>query len=217
MRVFVTGASGHNGLYVVSDLIDAGHEVLGLARSDAAAAAVSALGAKVRCGGLDDLGGLKEAAADSDGVIHVAWDRGQAQSGGLAAAVAEDLAAVHALGEALAGTGKPLVAAASIGAPGNWFRLSGFRYQHGFSTRSGNDGKQPARSGQTGHETGLIHSGADRPVFRVHDRYISRSGSRTSSPVTARPISIRWISLVPSKMVKIFTQGQSHRYTSQLG
>ncbi len=119
MRVFVTGASGHHGSYVVSELIDAGHEVTGLTRSDAAAAAVSALGAKVRRGGLDDLGGLKEAAADSDGVIHVAWDRGQAQSGGLAAAIAEDLAAVHALGEALAGTGKPLVAAASIGAPGN--------------------------------------------------------------------------------------------------
>jgi len=118
MRVFVTGASGHNGSYVVSELIDAGHEVTGLTRSDAAAAAVSALGAKVRRGGLDDLGGLKEAAADSDGVIHVAWDRGQAQSGGLAAAIAEDLAAVHALGEALAGTGKPLVSAASIGAPG---------------------------------------------------------------------------------------------------
>lgn len=118
MRVFVTGVSGHNGSYVVSELINAGHEVVGLARSDTAAAAVSALGAKVRRGGLDDLGGLKEAAADSDGVIHVAWDRGRAQSGGLAAAVAEDLAAVHALGEALAGTGKPLVSAASVGAPG---------------------------------------------------------------------------------------------------
>ena len=119
MRVFVTGASGHNGSHVVSELIAAGHEVTGLARSDAAAAAVSALGAKVRRGGLDNLDGLKEAAADSDGVIHVAWDRGQAQSGGLAAAVAADVAAVLALGEALAGTGKPLVAAASIGAPGS--------------------------------------------------------------------------------------------------
>ena len=118
MRVFVTGASGHNGSHVVSELIRAGHEVTGLARSDAAAAAVSALGADVRRGGIDDLDGLKEAAAGSDGVIHTAWDRGQAQSGGLAAAAAEDLAAVLALGAALAGTGRPLVVAASIGAPG---------------------------------------------------------------------------------------------------
>jgi len=119
MRVFLTGASGHNGSHVVSELVATGHEVTGLARSDAAAAAVSALGAKVRRGDIEDLGGLKEAAADSDGVIHVAWNRGQAQSGGIAAAVAADLAAVHALGDALTGTGKPLVAAASIGAPGN--------------------------------------------------------------------------------------------------
>jgi hypothetical protein len=67
---------------------------------------VSALGAKVRRGDLDDLGGLKEAAADSDGVIHVAFNRGQAQSGEVAAAVAADLAAVYAFGEALAGTGR---------------------------------------------------------------------------------------------------------------
>ena len=119
MRVFVTGASGHTGSHVVSELVAAGHEVTGLARSDTAAAAVSALGAKVRRGDLNDLGGLKEAAADSDGVIHVAFDRGLMQSGQVAAVVAADLAAVHAFAEALAGTGKPLVAASSIGAPGN--------------------------------------------------------------------------------------------------
>jgi nucleoside-diphosphate-sugar epimerase len=119
MRVFVTGASGHTGSHVVSELIAAGHEVTGLARSDTAAAAVSALGAKVRRGDLDDLGGLREAAADSDGVVHVAFNRDQMQSGQIAAVVAADLAAVHAFGEALAGTGKPLVAASSIGAPGN--------------------------------------------------------------------------------------------------
>jgi nucleoside-diphosphate-sugar epimerase len=119
MRVFVTGASGHTGSHVVSEFIAAGHEVTGLARSDTAAAAVSALGAKVRRGDLDDLGGLKEAAADSDGVIHVAFDRDLLQSGEVAAVVATDLAAVLALGEALEGTGKPLVAASSIGAPGN--------------------------------------------------------------------------------------------------
>ena len=72
MRVFVAGGTGHSGSYIIPELIAAGHEVTGLARSDTAAAAVSALGAKVRRGDLEDLEGLMEAAADSDGVIHVA-------------------------------------------------------------------------------------------------------------------------------------------------
>jgi nucleoside-diphosphate-sugar epimerase len=119
MRVFVTGASGHNGSHVVSDLIAAGHEVTGLARSDTAAAAVSALGATVHRGDLRDLDGLKEAAADSDGVIHAAFDRSLMRSGELATAVAMELAAVNAFGDALAGTDKPLVVASSIAAPGS--------------------------------------------------------------------------------------------------
>lgn len=119
MHVFVTGASGHTGSHLVSELTAAGHEVTGLARSDTAAAALSALGAKVHRGDLADLAGLREAAADSGGVIHVAWNRDQAQSGEVGAAVAADLAAVLAFGEALAGTGKPLVVASSLGAPGH--------------------------------------------------------------------------------------------------
>jgi len=109
MRAFVTGASGHLGSAIVPELIAAGHEVTGLARSDAAAAAVTALGATVRRGDLDDLDGLKKAAADSDGVIHLAFNHEQMRSGDFAAAIAADLAAVHALGDALAGTGKPFV------------------------------------------------------------------------------------------------------------
>ena len=62
MRVFVTGGTGHSGSYIIPELIAAGHEVTGLARSDTAAAALSALGAKVRRGDLQDLDGLKEAA-----------------------------------------------------------------------------------------------------------------------------------------------------------
>jgi NAD(P)-dependent dehydrogenase (short-subunit alcohol dehydrogenase family) len=82
MRVFVTGGTGHSGSYIIPELIAAGHEVTGLARSDTAAAALSALGAKVRRGDLQDLDGLKEAAADSDGVIHVAHrpERGTAKA-----------------------------------------------------------------------------------------------------------------------------------------
>jgi nucleoside-diphosphate-sugar epimerase len=117
MRVFVTGGTGHSGSYIIEELIAAGHEVTGLARSDTAAAAVSALGAKVRRGDLEDLDGLKEAAADTDGVIHVAHRQDLLPSGGMDAVAAAELPVMLAYGEALAGTGKPLVAAGSIGSP----------------------------------------------------------------------------------------------------
>jgi nucleoside-diphosphate-sugar epimerase/ketosteroid isomerase-like protein len=119
MRVFVTGGTGHAGSYIVPELVAAGHEVIALARSDASAAAVSAHGAKVRRGDLADLEGLKEAAADSDGVIHVAHRQDLLPSGGIDAVAAAELPIMHAYGEALAGTGKPLVAAGSIGSPGS--------------------------------------------------------------------------------------------------
>ncbi|MEV0890161.1 SDR family oxidoreductase [Promicromonospora sp. MEB111] len=119
MRVFVAGGTGHSGSYIIPELLAAGHEVTGLARSDTAAAALSALGAKVRRGDLQDLDVLKEAAADSDGVIHVAHRQDLLPSGGIDAVTAAELPVVLAYGEALAGTGKPLVAAGSIGSPGN--------------------------------------------------------------------------------------------------
>src|ERR1700733_5248890 len=118
MRVFVTGGTGHTGSYIVPELIAAGHEVTGLARSDTAAEAVSALGAKVRRGDLQDLDGLMEAAADSDGVIHVAHRQDLLPFGGMDAVSAAELPVMLAYGEALAGTGKPLVAAGSIGSSG---------------------------------------------------------------------------------------------------
>jgi nucleoside-diphosphate-sugar epimerase len=119
MRVFVTGGTGHAGSYIVPELIAAGHEVTGLARSDTSAAALSAVGAKVRRGSVEDLDGLKEAAADSDGVIHVAHRRDLLPSGGMDAVAAAELPIMLAYGEALAGTRKPLVAAGSIGSAGN--------------------------------------------------------------------------------------------------
>jgi nucleoside-diphosphate-sugar epimerase len=109
MRVFVTGASGHIGSAVVPELLQAGHEVVGLARSETSATAVKALGAEVRRGDLDDLDGLREAAANADGVIHLAFNHDAVFAGDLAGAAAADLAAVQALGDALVGTGKTLM------------------------------------------------------------------------------------------------------------
>ncbi|CAN7645458.1 SDR family oxidoreductase [Pararhizobium sp. LjRoot238] len=118
MHVFVTGGTGHIGPYIIPELIAAGHEVTGLARSDESAAAVSALGAKVRRGDLSDLNGLKAAAAEADGVIHLAHRQDLLPSGGLDAVAAAERQIMLAYGEALAGTGKPLVASGSIGSPG---------------------------------------------------------------------------------------------------
>ena len=109
MRVFVTGASGHIASAVIPELIDHGHQVVGLARSDASAEAVSALGAEVRRGDLDDLEGLKVGAAEADGVIHLAFKHDAMQSGDFMGAVGSDLAATKAIGEALIGTDKPYV------------------------------------------------------------------------------------------------------------
>jgi nucleoside-diphosphate-sugar epimerase len=118
MRVLVTGGTGHSGSYIIAELVAAGHEVTGLARSDTAAKAISALGATVRRGDLQDLDGLKEAAADADGVIHVAHRQDLLPSGGMDAVALAELPIMRAYGEALAGTGKPLVAAGSIGSSG---------------------------------------------------------------------------------------------------
>jgi nucleoside-diphosphate-sugar epimerase len=110
MRVFLTGASGHIGSFVVAELLGAGHSVVGLARSDASATAIAALGADVRRGDLSDPAGLAAAVADVDGVIHLAFDHQAAFAGDFARAAEQDLAVVEAFGDALAGTGKPYVA-----------------------------------------------------------------------------------------------------------
>ncbi|OBF25273.1 SDR family oxidoreductase [Mycobacterium sp. ACS4331] len=106
MRIFVTGASGHIGSLVVHELLTHGHQVTGLARSDASAAALTAAGAAVVRGTLDDLDVLASAAAEADGVAHLAFKH---DFGDYAAAAEADLRAVEAMGAALAGSGRPFV------------------------------------------------------------------------------------------------------------
>ncbi|MFF3444438.1 SDR family oxidoreductase [Streptosporangium sp. NPDC002721] len=114
MRVFVTGASGWIGRGLVPELTAAGHTVVGLARSDTAARALRAAGAEVRPGSLDDLDILRDAAASSDGVVHLAFKHDIAFAGDYAGATDADRAAIETFGEALTGTGKPLVIASGI-------------------------------------------------------------------------------------------------------
>ena len=106
MRVFVTGASGFIGSAVVPELIGAGHQVVGLARSDASAQALTAAGAEVQRGSLADLDSLRSAAAAADGVIHLAYIHDFTQ---YEMAARADEEAIRAMGTELAGSGRPLV------------------------------------------------------------------------------------------------------------
>ncbi|HUY17446.1 MAG TPA: SDR family oxidoreductase [Acidimicrobiales bacterium] len=130
MRVFLTGASGWIGSAVVPELLDAGHHVTGLARSDESAAALIAAGVHVRRGTLDDLDVLRSAASESDGVIHLAFKHDLAFTGDFLGAADADRNAVEAFADVLARSNRPLIiASGTLGvAPG---RVATERDGHG--------------------------------------------------------------------------------------
>jgi nucleoside-diphosphate-sugar epimerase len=160
MRVFVTGASGHIASAVIPELVDHGHQVMGLARSDASASAVAALGAQVVRGDLDDLDALKAAATEVDGVIHLAFKHEAMRTGDFMGAVDSDLAAIQAIGATLIGTDKPFVIT------GGTLMLA----MAGISGRPGNEDDQSEggpRVDAANYTIGLAQQGVRSSVVRL--------------------------------------------------
>jgi nucleoside-diphosphate-sugar epimerase len=146
MRIFVTGASGWIGSAVVPELLNAGHEVVGLARSDDAEAMLEAAGAEVLRGDLDDLGSLRAGAENSDGVIHLAFKHDLASSpDGFAKAAASERQSMEAIGEALAGS------------------ASGHRVGNAGCARQGGDRERRGPRGRTRRPAWFKCTGGHRP------------------------------------------------------
>jgi nucleoside-diphosphate-sugar epimerase len=160
MRVFITGASGHIASAVIPELLNNGHEVVGLARSDTSLAAVAAFGAEPLRGDLDDLDGLRAATAASDGVIHLAFKHEEMRTGDFMGAVDCDLAAIKAIGETLIGTDKPFVTT------GGTLMLA----MAGITGRPGTEDDQSEagpRVDAANYTTGLAQQGVRSSVIRL--------------------------------------------------
>lgn len=112
MRIFLTGATGFIGTAVVSQLLAAGHQVLGLTRSEQGAEALNAAGAVAHFGNIEDLDSLRRGASQSDGVIHTAFDH---DFSNFLANCEKDRLAIEAMGDVLAGTQKPLIITSGVG------------------------------------------------------------------------------------------------------
>jgi len=159
MRVFLTGATGFVGSAIVPELLGAGHQVLGLARSEASAQALLAAGAEVHRGSLDDLDSLRRGAEAADGVIHTAFVHDFAA---YEAAGQTDQRAIETMGAALAGSGRPLLVTAGLA---------------GFSLgRPATEDDKPAVLGRLSEPAGLalaaqgVRASVIRLAASVHDR-----------------------------------------------
>ena len=166
MKVFVTGASGFIGSAVVRDLIGAGHQVIGLARSEKSAKIVSGAGAEVLLGNLEDLDILKQGVLQSDGVIHTAFFHDFMLTNDFSQfmkAVEMDKNAINAMGEALTGTSKPIVVTSG---------MLGLPLINGFVTEESTTQRSPRTSEAAA--LALVDKGVNASVIRlapsVHDK-----------------------------------------------